>query len=178
MKKEREEREMIAKGFKKYSFYTFFIIEMNLVIGFVMKWLNLILMKNQLCKLLYNTILWFLILFYKQTTNSELFLSFSSSSSSSSEFISGKEALQSGHVLCYSLYSNNSLHTNFNQGIIHSGWNRCLHGRQTIISSFVILLSQTEHTGSFSNSFAVGWRWTIFLIKSFDVGGGPCYNQI
>ena len=32
--------------------------------------------------------------------------------------------------------------------------------------------------GSYNNSFAVGSRWTIFLIKSFEVGGGPCYNQI
>ena len=70
--------------------------------------------------------------------------------------------------------------------MIQFGWNRCLQGRHTIVSSFVKSLSQTAHSGEDStnkpteymlryepSSRAVGWRWTILRIKSPEVGGGP-----
>ena len=56
-------------------------------------------------------------------------------------------------------------------GMMQFGWNRCLQGRHTIVSSFVKSLSQTAHSGEDStnkpteymlryepSSRAVGWR--------------------
>lgn len=72
--------------------------------------------------------------------------------------------------MCYTLCE---IPTSFNQGMIQLGWNKCLQGRQTIVSSFSIFVSHTQQTGSFAISTGVGCLWTMFSMKSLEVGGGP-----
>ena len=40
-------------------------------------------------------------------------------------------------------------------GIMQSGWYRCLQGKHTIVSSFVMSASQTAHTGLFATNDGV-----------------------